>query len=520
MRPDELLDLIGMADEQYIADAKEARRPKDRPAWVKWAAAAACLALVVGGGFGLLRQMGLGGADGGGGRGGSEGITYMSYSGPVFPLTVQGGSDDLTAEREITFDFSPYDTVIEEYLTGEDKDGYKTYRTYDDESIITDRYTLSNNGTQDVTTTALYAYVGNWDGEEKHIPTVTVDGEEVETAFWYGPYSGGFMGAWGGKDEQTGSVNLRPLDSFAGYEDLLADGSYLLSAFDEFPKLDIPVTVYRWSDYVYTQDEEAVAPHIEMEFYIDYDKTYIFSYGTEGATLDRETGYCAKNKSVSYLPNAAPENRDPGDAYIILMGEDLESYTMQGYKDGGCDKGEELDDLTCTVTRYETTLDAVIREIVAAEYPDRDEESYYGLFAELMLTHGPLSENGAERYDFGYLEELISAVANHSRVIYQAFEVTIPAGASVTVETRQVKDASMDFIGKNRHRNGYDMATTLGSNLNFTAQIAVLAGYEEIEILDQNFGFDPDNGVTSVSLDLNQNHYWMEIKKTYTDEEN
>lgn len=518
MRPDELLDVIGTADENYIADAKAARKAKERPEWVKWTALAACLALVLGGGFSLLRQMGFGGAGGGGG--GGEGLTYMSYAGPVFPLSVQDDAGALSAEREIIFDFSPYDTVIEEYLPGEHDGETKTYRRYDDESIVTDRYILHNSGTRDVTTTALYAYVGSWDGEEKHIPTVTVDGEEVETVSHYGPYSGGFMGAWGGKDEATGSVNLRPLNSFAGYEELLADGSYLLSAFDEFPALDIPVTVYRWSDYVYTQDEEARVPHIEMEFYIDFDRTYVFSYGTEGATNNNETGYCSRNKCVEYRPNAAPRFRHPEDAYIILMGEDLESYTIQGYRDGSCEEGTELDDLTCTVTRYETTLDAVIREIVGEQAPERDTESYYGLLAELMLTHGPLSENGAERYDFGYLEDVFSAAANHSRVIYQTFEVTVPAGARVTVETRQIKDASMDFVGKNKNRNGYDMATTLGSELNFTAQFAALAGYEEIEILDQNFGFDPDNGVTRVSLDLNQNHYWLEIQKIYLDEEN
>lgn len=91
----------------------------------------------------------------------------------------------------------------------------------------------------------------------------------------------------------------------------------------------------------------------------------MFSYGTNGASWDYESGYCSRRKgAIEYRPNVAPERQHPDDGYIILMGEDLEEYTLQGYQDGGCDPGEELDDLGCTITRYESTLGEVLADLM------------------------------------------------------------------------------------------------------------------------------------------------------------
>ena len=101
--------------------------------------------------------------------------------------------------------------------------------------------------------------------------------------------------------------------------------------------------------------------------------------------------------------------------------------------------------------------------------------------------------------------------------MYFSFEVTIPAGESVNVEATMRKDASIDFIGEGKDKDGYDMATQLGSNLMFKSQTASISGFDEIEIVGQNFGFDLSNGITSVILDMNQDHYWMEIRKVRTE---
>ena len=61
---------------------------------------------------------------------------------------------------------------------------------------------------------------------------------------------------------------------------------------------------------------------------------------------------------------------------------------------------------------------------------------------------------------------------------------------------------------------GYDLVTRLGSNLTFTAQRAALVNTEWMEIVGQNFGFDPENGVTAVELDPAQEHYYLDVRRT------
>ncbi len=48
MKKEDLFDLLGGADEKEVMNAREYRAQKARPAWVKWAALAACVALVFG----------------------------------------------------------------------------------------------------------------------------------------------------------------------------------------------------------------------------------------------------------------------------------------------------------------------------------------------------------------------------------------------------------------------------------------------------------------------------------------
>ena len=57
------------------------------------------------------------------------------------------------------------------------------------------------------------------------------------------------------------------------------------------------------------------------------------------------------------------------------------------------------------------------------------------------------------------------------------------------------------------------MVTQLGSVLEFSEQTSSISNTQFIEIVYQNFGFDLDNGIVQVDLDLNEPHYYMEITK-------
>ena len=101
------------------------------------------------------------------------------------------------------------------------------------------------------------------------------------------------------------------------------------------------------------------------------------------------------------------------------------------------------------------------------------------------------------------------------RVLYLVFPVTVPAGGSVKVECGFWKAPSFDFAcsgSENAGLQGYDLVTRLGSSLDFTRQSAALVNTGNVEITGQDFGFDLEGGVTSVELDLEREHYYLEIR--------
>ena len=72
MRAERLFRVLGLADPALVEEALEVRR-KDKTAWRRWGALAACLALVMGLGFGWRVTGGLRGHDGGAAIGADSG---------------------------------------------------------------------------------------------------------------------------------------------------------------------------------------------------------------------------------------------------------------------------------------------------------------------------------------------------------------------------------------------------------------------------------------------------------------
>lgn len=475
MKADELLDIIGEADDRYIEKAKQ-----KSSGWGKWLGRAAAVFAVI-----LLLSPFVSLLLGPRGGAGSNGdLSYMVYRGPVLPLSIQGDAEGISAQRNVNFDFSG----------GSRK------------SLITDTYTLTNETGGDKTLTLLYPYSG---GLNDPLPEITVEGAAVETSYHPGPYRFGYRGAYGSKNPENGSIMVNDPERFEDYEDLLADGSYVEAALDELPPLDQTVYVYRLSDYVYTDAEN---PTVGMEFYADPEKTQVLNYGMNGFTQDPETGFYGFYKS-SIRPASIEDH--PQNCYVVVLGEDLEDYTIQGYRTNLWEAWNKDPGINCTVTHYETTLMELIckLELLSAQNDPKESEMIAGLTAELLQTYGVLSEQPAERLAYGDLFELISDVYYVQRVNYLSFSITVPAGGSITVEAAQVKQASVDATGSGRDRDGYDLATRLGSNLTFTEQTASISGYEDIEIVDQNFGFKLWRGITEVTLDLETPHYWLVVRK-------
>ena len=77
-----------------------------------------------------------------------------------------------------------------------------------------------------------------------------------------------------------------------------------------------------------------------------------------------------------------------------------------------------------------------------------------------------------------------------------------------------VKYASTSHMSSRDDHEGYDLMTELGSSLNINEQTVRAVNIEGAELVDNNFGFDWNNGVTEVTLDPKAQHYWMKVKRS------
>ena len=530
MKREHLFRILGLVDEDLIEEADTASSPAavQRRRLGHIAAAAACVTLVCGAtlswfitggfrGFGAAQAPG----ESGGGSGiahdaeplSVEGTTFMSYAGPVFPLATLESHEGLTASRRVTWDFAP----------GSHEDG--TPRQWGAE--VEDAYVLTNSTTGDIVATASYPYAGDLSGLSQ-APSLTVDNEPLSATVSAGAYAGSFTDA---NMPAGSSWNLSRPDSWTDYRTLLADGTYRTAAYGEAPALDLPAVVYEFTDFQAPHTEHDAASQA-IEFTIDPAATTVLTYGFNGGSWDEETGWQQRS---FFVPNGV--RRDPEPKLLVVLGEDIGDYTLQGYEDGGCDPGEELDTVSCTVIRTETTLSTALDQLCRAYLEDRtfvlaqdQQESLrqmeFSLFrnaaAELLTQHGPLAgENAADRYSDGRLDELIMECLTVDRVLYLTFEITIPAGSSVSLQANLCKAPSFDYgcsDSETRDLQGYDLVTQLGSDLTFTGQTAALTNTETIEIVNQNMGFDLKNGVDTVELSPDAEHYYLEIRPVRDEE--
>ena len=544
MKSDELLDAIGEAKDEYVQDVRNAK-VKKMPGWAKWTSAiAACLVLTLGV---SLVFGGMGGNAGAGGSGHEDGSTFMSYAGPVFPLTLREENAAISAERTVTMDFEPWvpvwisneeEAASRTNLTEEEKqDVIDTYNEWYPEGgryqssgkiLVSDTYTLTNSSSEDQTISILYPFASSLNGLSENRPTITINEEAINTELHAGSYAGTFQGAWENwaeTHENPGSLNLQYIESWEGYETLLSDGSYLERALGDYPDLShIPVIVYKFTDaWGPAEDDDAGIPNPSMRimFEMDYDKTNVLSYGFHSGSNDRENGIMGRGFSI----------REEGERwygnpyYLIVIGDDVQNMTSQGYVTGGWDTKNEVES-GVTITRTESDLESALREAATFYYgemtdvqnyvetdPEYGFEMYYGLLKEHLLAYGVLSEKEIDRYASGHIEEL--DIVGVDRVFWLEAEITIPAGESVTLTAAFEKEPSFDFTcadTANKGISGYDMVTALGSNLIFTQQTACLEDRGQIEIVRQNFGFDPENGIKEVKLDLTVPHYYLEVK--------
>ena len=138
-------------------------------------------------------------------------------------------------------------------------------------------------------------------------------------------------------------MNLDTLNSWHEYKALLENGSYLQQALKEYPVLDTPVTVYQFSDFSAPHADYPAATQA-ISFDINPEETTIFTYGINGMEWDETF-----RRYSYFVPDGMRNESDL--KLLIVLGEDIGPYSLQGYENGGCHRGEEIDGVSCTVAR-------------------------------------------------------------------------------------------------------------------------------------------------------------------------
>ena len=498
-----ITDLPDARIEEALPPRKEPKNRGGRKALLPLAACLAAAALFGAWDHGLL---GHGGAAGGGGTG----EVYMSYAGPVFPLSALG-DPDLTAERSVTFDFSPYAPHEETWETPEGQTEQST--AWKSQAVVTDSYTLTNPTDKDQTVTLLYPFAADLLSGQDLRPTLTVDGQAVETALHIGPTAEGYKDLFTGDPEAANAPwNLIDLMGWTSYRTILEAG-YLDRTLAPVPALDQPVTVYRLTGCAPPAGYEGES--------FDLGVTYrpgarVLTWGFNAGFRDEETGAEGRGCVVS------ADGSDRTVPALIVLDGDLEDAEVRAYAPGRFET--PLEGASWTLTREETTLaqvlPAIAGESLANSWRYGDGASllsaltpaeYTDLAARSLSDLGVLTGDPAQLYGAGMLEELLNSSDAADRVFYLSFDVTLPAKGTAEVSASMVKPASLDFVGEHRDRNGYDLVTRLGSPLTFTAQTASVTNLDWVELTGQNFGFDPEAGLTTVTLDPDRAHYWLEV---------
>lgn len=500
-------------------------RTPSRRRFRPWMGVCACLAVALLVGGGLLVSLPMGGTAGGSGHDGAS--TFMSYAGPIFPLTLGEGNDNITAQRHITLDFSPWEpewvsneeevSAMEGLTKEERQDALKQmnewftdggyYRSYD-HILVTDSYTLTNSSSTEQSIAIYYPFAASLEDLSNLQPTLALDGTDLDTELVVG-----------------GTGDKYQAESWEDYQAQLTDGTYLERALGTLPDASaIPVIVYELTDpYGPEASEEIPNPSIRVNMELDYNQTAILSYGFQGGSYDREAGTMIQDFSI---PEAW--SSDYGDSrYLLVIGLDVTALTTEGRITGGFDSDTPvLEDWGVNVERYESDLDTMLRTILAdaleqrmdannIRYTGLDFEVCYRAILDRFYQSG-LPENLSGWYGTGCIEDFVSESFHMERVNWVKAQITIPAGGSITVDACFTKPGSYDYActnTKNKNVYGYDLVTQLGSNLTCTEQAATLEDRGLIEIVRQNFGFDVENGIKTVTLDSKEAHYYLEVRR-------
>ncbi|MBQ8198984.1 MAG: hypothetical protein IJZ76_06125 [Lachnospiraceae bacterium] len=549
MRKEDLFQAIGEIDDTLIAKSGKRAKRKNKAMFRTVLATAACLAVLFGATFaanqaGLLKPVqpsteqtqpgshgipGTPGEDVGtglddpdvpyigpsiidGGCDGDEEIdieytrgmvaneyeAFVEFNpGPLMPVTLAQANSSVTAQRDMTYDFS---NVTKK------SDGFVAIR---------DSYEFTNSSDEDQTVTLLYPYQGTiYEMNNGSKPEVTVNGEKVSADMQTGAYYG--------KD----SCGYEQLLSFAHSTDemdcIIGDVASHADAKSVDEELwNKNVLVYEFSDVKCVGDPTEYGAYVAKFKVDDYKNVYFQDIG--GVTYYE--GYLYVGFYVEDVMN--------GDTpkIIFLNGKEPTDYSEQGYSCMEFFEQYEVDGISASMTKREMTFGKVFEEVMESnrvaeqwgeerELSAQEQQLFEGFAAQIVSDVVARNAKDGEYDDMSaYFSNSLSDMAYYAYTGTTLFlvknEVTIPAGESIRVEYEYLKQGMHELTCPEPNFfdcYGYDNAINMGTNMTFTKQVANIAEKGNIEIVDQNYQFDLEAGVKSVELALDAERYYMIVR--------
>lgn len=403
---------------------------------------------------------------------------FNTYAGPVLPMTSLGGTGGVEVSREVDFDFSPYERVETGKYSNLGKAGAK----------ITDSYTLTNTNPETVSATLVYGFQGQFIDEPEEFPVITVGGETIQPQL---------------RPTVDPDGELWHAYSYEVYKKALDVHDFLGTALAEPEMPDVKMTAYHFTELAYHGAVVAAYPMLKVDFRVDKD-TVVWTNRADVLSTDDGERFLMFQV-------------DRGEAWIFTVGGELQNLRLSGNRDHNINEKSAID-VEYKMEVFETDFATVLTHF-AEDYDFWATEGWYsnvgGLTPQILIGSALkriARENWLEPTDwYRVFEELFRETVTEHRIMYLLFPIELQPGQTATVEASYIQEPSYDISGPRKYREGYDMATKLGSDLEFTDLGASVSNCDFIEITEQNFGFDLDKGITRVALDLSVERYYLEV---------
>lgn len=384
----------------------------------------------------------------------------MSYAGPVLPLTVLGG--ELTADRTVTVDLS------REKL-----------------AAVTDRYAVTNETDTDQTVILLYPFAGEFTSPAEIIPTLTVDGEPLQTELAAGDYAASFMNI-DGRIAQTPEemYNLGGCQSASDYGDHLKDEAYLLGALEESPLLHTPVVIY--------------TPELPGE----HNAAAEFSCTLPDGVTIIPIGYHSAAGEGSRLTYTFRTGYNRPAELMVLGGDVTEIAADLPYTRTETTLGDHLPALITYPLGYQPEYESIA---------DRADDALKIRTAARWLDFcGPFGTAPAIRYEMGL--DILGDLWSVDRIFFLTANVTVPAGETVTVEASMHKEAGFQYGSAAEE---YELYLWEPQGLTLSSQLLNLEGTEDLTIVSRETVTIPleFGRTTDIDLQTGQDSLWLKIQR-------